>query len=41
MSKFEIKDKVAIVAGGAGGIGTSISMEYARAGANVVVVNRH
>jgi 3-oxoacyl-[acyl-carrier protein] reductase len=40
MSKFDLQDKVAIVTGGAGGIGTCIAMEYARAGANVVVASR-
>lgn len=41
MSKFDLKDKTAIVTGGAGGIGTCIAMEYARAGANVVVASRN
>lgn len=41
MSKFKLKDKVAIVTGGAGGIGTAISMEYARAGAKVVITSRN
>lgn len=41
MSKFELQDKIAIVTGGAGGIGTCIAMEYARAGANVVVASRN
>lgn len=40
MSKFELNGKIAIVTGGAGGIGTCIAMEYARAGANVVVASR-
>ena len=40
MSIFELQDKIAIVTGGAGGIGSSIAMEYARAGANVVVASR-
>ena len=40
MSKFELHDKVTIVTGGAGGIGTCIAMEYASAGANVVVASR-
>ncbi|HEY90718.1 MAG TPA: glucose 1-dehydrogenase [Dehalococcoidia bacterium] len=41
MSVFELQDKIAIVTGGAGGIGSSIAMEYARAGANVVVASRN
>ncbi len=41
MSKFELQGKTAIVTGGAGGIGTFISKEYSRAGANVVVVGRN
>ncbi len=40
MSKFDLQGKTAIVTGGAGGIGTHISLEYARAGANVVVASR-
>ena len=35
-----LKDKVAIVTGGAGGIGSRIAREYARAGARVVVASR-
>jgi len=41
MSKFELKDKIAIVTGGAGGIGTCITLEFAKAGTNVVVVSRN
>ena len=41
MSKFGLQDKIAIVTGGAGGIGTCIALEYAKAGANVVVVGRN
>ena len=41
MSIFELQDKIAIVTGGAGGIGSSIAMEYARAGSNVVVASRN
>jgi len=41
MSKFDLQDKVAIVTGGAGGIGTCIAMECAKAGANVVVASRN
>jgi gluconate 5-dehydrogenase len=40
MSKFSLEGKTAIVTGGAGGIGTCIALEYARAGANVVVASR-
>lgn len=41
MSKFTLEDKVAIVTGGAGGIGTHIAMTYAKAGASVVVASRN
>lgn len=41
MSDYELVNKVAIVTGGAGGIGTHISLEYARAGAAVVVASRN
>ncbi|MYD98493.1 MAG: SDR family oxidoreductase [Gammaproteobacteria bacterium] len=40
MSDYELKDKVAVVTGGAGGIGTHISLEFARGGATVVVASR-
>ena len=40
MSDYDLKNKVAIVTGGAGGIGTHICLEYARAGAAVVVASR-
>ena len=40
MSKFLLQDKIAIVTGGAGGIGTCVALEYAKAGANVVVASR-
>jgi len=41
MLKLEMRDKVAIVTGGAGGIGTCIASAFAKAGANVVVVSRN
>ena len=41
MSKFDLKDRVAIVTGGAGGIGTEICREYGHAGAKVVVASRN
>ena len=40
MSRFELRDTIAIVTGSAGGIGRSIAVEYAKAGANVVVTDR-
>ena len=36
----EIKDKVVIVTGGAGGIGSKIAWTFAQSGARVVVVSR-
>ena len=41
MSVFELTGKTAIVTGAAGGIGTEIAKEYARAGANVVLASRN
>ena len=41
MPEFDLTDKVAIVTGGAGGIGTAISKTYAEAGAKVVVSSRN
>ncbi len=44
MADYELeglRGKVAIVTGGAGGIGTEISREYARVGATVVVASRN
>jgi len=39
MSKFELPDKIAIITGGAGSMGTCIALEFAKAGANVVVAD--
>jgi NAD(P)-dependent dehydrogenase (short-subunit alcohol dehydrogenase family) len=41
MSKFDLQDKIAIVTGGAGSIGTAIAMEFAKAGAHVVIASRN
>lgn len=41
MSVFDLEGKTAIVTGGAGGIGTEIAREYARAGAKVVLASRN
>jgi len=41
MSRFDLQGKIAIVTGGAGGIGTCIALAYAKAGANVVVASRN
>ena len=40
-SPFDLNGKVAVVTGGAGGIGTGIAKEYGRAGATVVVASRN
>ena len=40
MSAFDLNEKVAIVTGGGTGIGKSIALEFARAGAQVVVASR-
>ncbi len=40
MTELTMRDKVAVVTGGAGGIGTCIALAYAKAGASVVVVSR-
>ena len=41
MTRFEIKDKVAIVTGGAGGIGSHITRAFSEAGAKVVIASRN
>ncbi len=41
MSEYQLQDKVAIITGGAGGIGRCIALEYAKAGANVIVAGRN
>ncbi|HEY90769.1 MAG TPA: SDR family oxidoreductase [Dehalococcoidia bacterium] len=38
---MKLEDKIAIVTGGGGGIGTCIAREFARAGAHVVVASRN
>ena len=40
MSQFDLSDKVAIVTGGGTGIGQTIALEFAKAGADVVVGSR-
>jgi len=41
MAEFSLEGKVAVVTGGAGGIGTAICRAYAGAGAKVVVASRN
>jgi len=41
MSMFELTDKIAIITGASRGIGKDIALEYAKAGANVVVASRN
>ena len=40
MSQFELTNEVAIITGGGTGIGRSIALEFAKAGADVVVASR-
>jgi NAD(P)-dependent dehydrogenase (short-subunit alcohol dehydrogenase family) len=40
MSKFSLKDKVAVITGGGRGIGQAIAYAYAKAGAKVVITSR-
>ena len=40
MSKFDLKDKVTVITGAAGGIGTFLSREFLSAGAKVVLASR-
>ena len=40
MSKFDLKNKVAVITGAAGGIGTFLSREFLSAGAKVVLTSR-
>lgn len=40
MSLFDLKDRVAIITGGGTGIGKAMAIEFARAGAHIVVASR-
>lgn len=41
MSNFSVKDKVVIITGGAGAIGSSLAGHFATAGAKIVILNRN
>ena len=40
-SKFSLENKVAIITGGTGVLGSSIAMSFCKSGVKVVVLGRH